>query len=141
MERIKKLHSLFRLRVVLCQVDTQDYEKPIHEINHLCYLGDCTLLLCFSSREVARYIEVYRLYEKKPASMIQVKVDNEYVPRLHDVLSSIRSINKTDVMTLATTFGSLKSIMSASTEELSICPGFGEKKVLMSVEMLLMNCR
>lgn len=61
--------------------------------------------------------------------MIQVKVENEYMPRLHDALTSIKSINKNDVVTLANTFGSLKSMMSASVEEISLCPGFGETKV------------
>jgi DNA excision repair protein ERCC-1 len=48
---------------------------------------------------------------------------------LFDCLTSVRSVNKTDAVTLANNFGSLKNLMEASLEELSILPGFGEKKV------------
>ncbi|CAG8806952.1 13485_t:CDS:2, partial [Dentiscutata erythropus] len=43
-------------------------------------------------------------------------------------LTQIRSVNKTDVVTLASSFGSLKRIMNASSDELAMCPGLGEQK-------------
>ena len=45
-----------------------------------------------------------------------------------DALTSVRSINKTDAMTLLSTFGSLENIVEATEEELSFCPGFGPLK-------------
>ncbi|KAL0490288.1 DNA excision repair protein ERCC [Acrasis kona] len=122
-------NKVFALRVILCQVDTTDYEKGIQEITRMCLAADCTLILCFSGAEVARYLELYKLYENKSAKMIQVKIDDEYLPRLHDCLCSIRSVNKTDVVTLANNFGSLRNLMEASLEELALLPGIGEKKV------------
>ncbi|KAH1037591.1 hypothetical protein GYH30_056775 [Glycine max] len=41
----------------------------------------------------------------------------------------VRHVNKTDVVTLGTTFGSLCNIMGASMEDLARCPGIGERKV------------
>jgi DNA excision repair protein ERCC-1 len=38
-------------------------------------------------------------------------------------------VNKTDVLTLKSTFGSLEHIINAPTEALALCPGFGEQKV------------
>lgn len=127
-EKIKKLGNAFSLRVILCKIDSEDY-KGITDLNQLCYLGDCTLILSFNDLECARYIETFKIYEKKSAQLIQPKIENEYLPRLQDILTSIKSINKTDTITLSSNFGSLKSIMNASIEELSICPGLGQKKV------------
>jgi hypothetical protein len=46
-----------------------------------------------------------------------------------DLLTSIRSINKTDAAVLLSTFGTLAGVMRATPEELSLLPGLGEKKV------------
>lgn len=45
-----------------------------------------------------------------------------------NALSSIRSVNRTDAATLLSTFGSLKNIVRASKESLSLCPGIGPQK-------------
>ncbi|RWW03768.1 hypothetical protein GW17_00033045 [Ensete ventricosum] len=49
---------------------------------------------------------------------------------LTHVLTSIRHVNKTDVVTLGSAYGSLSHIMDASMEDLARCPGIGERKVL-----------
>jgi NAD-dependent DNA ligase len=46
-----------------------------------------------------------------------------------DALTSIRSVNNTDVITLGTRFGSLAAIMAAPPEQLATCPGIGPTKV------------
>lgn len=38
-------------------------------------------------------------------------------------MTTVRSINKTDAMTLATTFGSVRGIMTANRAQLAQCPG------------------
>jgi DNA excision repair protein ERCC-1 len=134
--RIQSLGSLFNLRIILCQVDIEDTEKAILEITKLCMMSDCTLILCFSALEAARYIETYKLYENKSAETIQAKVSDDYMPKLTDILTSIRSMNKTDVITLINNFRTLHNIMSSSLEELSILPGFGEKKVKRLADVL-----
>jgi DNA excision repair protein ERCC-1 len=45
-----------------------------------------------------------------------------------DCLTNIKSVNKTDVATLISTFGSMKNVAEASQEDLSFCPGFGPQK-------------
>ena len=45
-----------------------------------------------------------------------------------DALTSIRSVNKTDAMTLLNVFGSLKHLLQADLETISLCPGIGAKK-------------
>jgi DNA excision repair protein ERCC-1 len=61
-------------------------------------------MLCWSYQEAARDLEVYKLYENKPASNIQTKVDEEHIPRLIDIVTSVKSINKTDALSLAKSF-------------------------------------
>uniref|UniRef100_A0A8C3PH48 Uncharacterized protein n=1 Tax=Calidris pygmaea TaxID=425635 RepID=A0A8C3PH48_9CHAR len=46
-----------------------------------------------------------------------------------DCLTSVKSVNKTDALSLLTTFGSLAAVVAASREDLSLCPGVGPQKV------------
>jgi DNA excision repair protein ERCC-1 len=48
---------------------------------------------------------------------------------MNAVLTNVKGINKTDVVTLTSNFGSLKEIVLAPPEKLLACPGLGEKKV------------
>ncbi|KAG6584797.1 DNA excision repair protein ERCC-1 [Phytophthora cinnamomi] len=95
------------------------------------------LVLCFvdvDDNEAARYLETFKAYENKSATIIKEKVEAEFLPKANDVLTSIRSVNKTDVVTLLSTFGNVKGLMNASMEELSLCPGVGAKKVRQLLE-------
>ena len=44
-------------------------------------------------------------------------------------LTTIKGVNKVDVVTLGSTFGSLAALMTASPEQLAACPGIGPTKV------------
>lgn len=48
----------------------------------------------------------------------------------------VRSVNKSDVLTLASNFGTLKAMCDASPSELALCPGLGDKKVARIYEAL-----
>ncbi|MCO5608240.1 hypothetical protein L7F22_062446 [Adiantum nelumboides] len=127
--RIRELLKSFRLRIVLCFVDVEDVVKPLHEVTKTALLHDCTLLCAWSLEECARYLETIKIYENKPADAIQERTDNDYLSRLTSALTSVRHINKTDVLTLGSTFGTLAGAMGASMEDLARCPGIGERKV------------
>ncbi|KAL6642819.1 hypothetical protein ACP70R_021000 [Stipagrostis hirtigluma subsp. patula] len=127
--RIRELQKNFRLRVILCHVDVEDVVKPLHEITRTALLHDCTLLCGWSMEECGRYLETIKVYENKPADSIREHTDNDYLSRLTHALTSVRHVNKTDVVTLGSSFGSLSRIMDASMEELARCPGIGERKV------------
>jgi DNA excision repair protein ERCC-1 len=45
------------------------------------------------------------------------------------VLTNVRSVNKTDVVTLLEVFGSFGGICQADEQQLVLCPGLGDKKV------------
>ncbi|KAH1138427.1 hypothetical protein GYH30_028110 [Glycine max] len=127
--RIRELQKNFKLRVVLCHVDVEDVIKPLLEVTKTAMLHDCTLLCGWSLEECGRYLETIKVYENKPADIIQGQMDTDYLSRLTHSLTTVRHVNKTDVVTLGTTFGSLSNIMGASMEDLARCPGIGERKV------------
>ncbi|PWZ57113.1 hypothetical protein Zm00014a_008900 [Zea mays] len=127
--RIREMQKNFRLRVILCHVDVEDVIKPLHEITRTALLHDCTLLCGWSLEECGRYLETIKVYENKPADSIREHMDNDYLSRLTHGLTSIRHVNKTDVVTLGSSFGSLSQIMNGSMDELARCPGIGERKV------------
>ncbi|KAK4282826.1 hypothetical protein QN277_014155 [Acacia crassicarpa] len=127
--RIRELQKNFKLRVVLCHVDVEDVMKPLLEVTKTALLHDCTLLCGWSLEECGRYLETIKVYENKPADIIQGQMDTDYLSRLTHALTTVRHVNKTDVVTLGTTFGSLSHIMGSSMEDLARCPGIGERKV------------
>ncbi|KAG0474948.1 hypothetical protein HPP92_014634 [Vanilla planifolia] len=127
--RIRELQKNFKLRVVLCHIDVEDVVKPLLEVTRTAMLHDCTLLCGWSLEECGRYLETIKAYENKPADSIREQADADYLSCLTHALTTIRRVNKTDVVTLGSTFGSLSSIMDASMEDLARCPGIGERKV------------
>ena len=68
------------------------------------------------------------MYENKPPDMIMEKSNPNPHSKLVDALTTVKSVNKTDAVTLMNTFGSLENITKASVEDLTLCPGFGPQK-------------
>jgi DNA excision repair protein ERCC-1 len=128
-DRLNSVKHLYVTRILLVYVDAENYHDAVREINRIAILSDFTLMLCWSLEEAGRYLESYKAFENTGADLIRERVENDYLAKMTDCLTNIRSVNKTDVLTLLSNFGSLKNVMEASTEELSLCPGFGEQKV------------
>ena len=126
--RIAELRSDFDLRILLCLVDVQDNAAILLFLNKLCCVNNMTLILAWSEQEVARYLETFKAFEAKDASTIQKKKQVTFEEQIADTLGCIRSVNKTDAATLTSQFGNLKHVMTASVEDIRLCPGIGEKK-------------
>lgn len=45
-----------------------------------------------------------------------------------DALTSIRSVNKTDAVTLLNVFKTLANLIEAKPEQIALCPGIGPQK-------------
>ncbi|XP_046567875.1 DNA excision repair protein ERCC-1-like isoform X2 [Haliotis rubra] len=127
-KRLQLLGKSFDLRVLLVQVDIKDPHHLLKDLAKMCILADCTLMLAFSPEEAGRYLETYKVYENKPPEAIMERTENNFMAKMTDCLTTVKSVNKTDCMTLMTTFGSLEKVMKAGKEELSLCPGFGPQK-------------
>ncbi|KAJ2951901.1 hypothetical protein O0L34_g4152 [Tuta absoluta] len=126
--RLKELGKKYDLRVLLVQIDLKDPHQPLKSLTRICLLTDMTLMLAWSSEEAAKVIENYKIYENKPPDKIMERIENDPHQKIINALTSVRSVNKTDAMTLITTFGTLANIIQASESRLAECPGFGPTK-------------
>ncbi|KAG8515313.1 DNA excision repair protein ERCC-1 [Galemys pyrenaicus] len=127
-ERLQSLGKNFSLRVLLVQVDVKDPQQALKELAKMCILADCTLILAWSPEEAGHYLETYKAYEQKPADLLMEKLEQDFVSRVSECLTTVKSVNKTDSQTLLTTFGSLEQLIAASREDLALCPGLGPQK-------------
>ncbi|KAM9851072.1 DNA excision repair protein ERCC-1 [Aulostomus maculatus] len=127
-DRLKQLGQSFTLRVLLVQVDVKDPHHALKELARICIMADCTLILAWSPEEAGRYLETYKSYEKKPADLLKEQVEKDHLSKVTDCLTTVKSINKTDSLTLLSTFSSIEGIISAPIEDLVLCPGLGPQK-------------
>lgn len=127
-ERLKKLGRSYDLRVLLVQVDVKDPHHALKELAKICILADCTLILAFSTEEAGRYLETYKIYENKPPDAVMEKSEQNFLAKFTDCLTSVKSVNKTDCITLLTSFDSFEKVSKASVEDLTLCPGVGPQK-------------
>lgn len=126
--RLRSLGQSYALRVLLLLVDVKDPHYTLKELAKICILSDCTLVLSWSPEEAARYLETYKCYEQKPSDALKEKMESDFMSRITDCLTTVKSVNKTDSCTLLTTFGTLADLANASREDLSLCPGLGPQK-------------
>ena len=126
--RLAEIRGHYQLSILLLMVDEERSDAVIESLTLLCVSESVTVVCCWSNEEGARYLETFKVYEKKSAKMIQANVEGTYASQLTEFLTSIRSVTKRDVLTLITTFGTLKNIMQASLLQLSLCPGLGPTK-------------
>ncbi|KAG7307767.1 hypothetical protein JYU34_006362 [Plutella xylostella] len=126
--RLKELGKKYDLRVLLVQVDMKDPHTPLKNLTRICLLADLTLMLAWNPEEAAKIIENYKIYENKPPDRIMEKIENDPHQKIVNALSSVKPVNKTDAMTLITTFGTLENIIKATEHRLAECPGFGATK-------------
>ncbi|EJK59580.1 hypothetical protein THAOC_20175 [Thalassiosira oceanica] len=127
--RIAELKNDFEFRMLLCLVDLEDNTNPILFLNDLSVQNNLTLILAWSEQEAARYLETVKAFDGKDLSMIQKREFTNHIDKVSHALSSVRSVNKTDAGQLLNQFGTFKSVVNASLDELSVCPGIGPKKV------------
>ncbi|KAH9467625.1 hypothetical protein Pst134EA_011263 [Puccinia striiformis f. sp. tritici] len=127
--RLKELNKAYDLKILLCLCDSDDHELVLKDITKTCMINEFTLMVGWSNSEIARYIQLFKSFEKRPPDLIKEKIDDDYISKLTSVLTTVRGLNKTDVLTLATNFRSFRQIVEASPSELALCPGLGEKKV------------
>lgn len=140
-DRVKAIGKQFRLRLVICLIDVEDFELALKEITKLCVYSEFTLIVTRSEREAARYLETYFSLENKPTDVLREKTEQDYVSQVENALTSIPSINKTDAMQLISNFKTFHALVNADKKELSKCPGIGPTKVLRFKEAFQMPFR
>lgn len=108
-ERMRTMKSRggYSLRVLVLLADTGNPESVIKELTMACFNMEFTLFVAWSNEEAARYIETFKLYEKKSADAIREPTPQETdtAARLADCLTSIKTVNQTNASTLLKHFG------------------------------------
>jgi len=127
-ERIKQLGKSYELRVLLVHVDIKESQNALKHLTRLCLLADFTLMLAWSTEEAGKIIETYKLFENRLPDLIMERVETDNYQKIVNAITSIKSVNKTDAMTLMTNFGTLGKLIQASEAKLNACPGLGTRK-------------
>ena len=127
--RIKNIQGKYNLRIILTLVDIPNHEDPLKELAKTSLVNNCTLICCWSAAEAARYLELYKSYEKANFKAIQGQQGSSYVEKLVDFVTVPRGVNKTDAVSLVGNFGSLKNAINADPEQIAVIGGWGEVKV------------
>lgn len=127
--RIKQLQGKYSLRVVLVMVDIENHEDPLKELSKTSLINNVTLVLCWSSAEGGRYLELFKSFENAAPTAIKQHQSTSYSDRMVDFITTPRSINKTDAVSLVSQFGSIRTAVNARHEDVAGIAGWGEKKV------------
>ncbi|KAL4402819.1 ssDNA endonuclease and repair protein Rad10 [Malassezia pachydermatis] len=80
------------------------------------------------AEEAGRYLEMYKAFEQKPPDLIRTKVGNSYMSVLQSVLTNVRRVNKTDVLTMSTKYKSFATMVQQTSDQLVMLPGMGDTK-------------
>eukprot|EP01147_Barroeca_monosierra_P006369 gene6369-9294_t len=126
--RLREVGSGYQVRVLFVLVDIRDSQSILTDLAKLCIQRRFTLILGWSNREIGRYIETYKAYENKSSDALQETPASDYISQVVKTLTSAKSVNKADAVTLMSTFGSVANIIQADENSIHLCPGFGEKK-------------
>ncbi|GJN91413.1 hypothetical protein Rhopal_004434-T1 [Rhodotorula paludigena] len=127
-QRIADLGQNYNLRIILVQCDADNHVAAMKELTKIALVNGYTLMTCWSAQEAGRYLETYKQFERKPPDLIRERTDDSYQAHLQSALTQVNSVNKTDVTTLISNFGSFSKIVTAPAAQLSTLPGLGDKK-------------
>ncbi|BFZ65469.1 ssDNA endonuclease and repair protein rad10 [Saitoella coloradoensis] len=127
--RISQLGKQYNLRLLLISVDIENHEDSLKALTKTAIISDLTMILAWSPAEAGRYLETFKSFESKPPTLIQGKQSTTYMEGVVEMMTSIRSVNKTDAMSLLANFGSVKRAINAEGEEVGLIGGWGDQKV------------
>ncbi|KAH7388733.1 restriction endonuclease type II-like protein [Pyrenochaeta sp. MPI-SDFR-AT-0127] len=127
--RIRDLKGQYSLRILLTMVDIENHEDPLRELSKTSLVNNVTVMLCWSAQEAGRYLELFKSFENAAPTSIRAQQKSSYAEKMVDFITVPRSINKTDAVGLVSNFGSIRTAVNATPEEVGLIAGWGDKKV------------
>ena len=133
-DKLNDLRNAYQLKILLVLIDHIEYQSALKELTKLSIRTNCTLILAWSYEEAANHIENYRNFADKSADIITGKQNPTEIGKgatyqcLVDGLTSIRSINKTDAVSLISMFDTFENIVRSDDDQLIVCPGMASLK-------------
>lgn len=134
-EKMRAIGSGYRLKVLMLMVDVSEAKVPLRELTKFAVHADATLMVCWSFEEAARYVESFKvLRNKSPQVLMEKTAANSRGTEgayecVAEALSSLKRINRTDAISLISSFESVEGLAVASPDAISLCPGLGPQKV------------
>jgi len=110
-------------------VDIENHEEPLRELSKTSIVNNVTVMLCWSATEAGRYLEQFKVFEHAAPTSIRAHQSGSYSEQMVDFITAPRSINKTDAVGLVSNFGSIRTAINATPEEIALIAGWGDKKV------------
>uniref|UniRef100_A0A6B2LF56 ERCC1-like central domain-containing protein n=1 Tax=Arcella intermedia TaxID=1963864 RepID=A0A6B2LF56_9EUKA len=86
-ERVKGLDRRLKLHVLVCLVDVTDSTEAVKNLNKYCIDQDLSLILTWSNREAARYIETFKALSNSNAGIIKG-------PEKGDTFTQVSGVNE-----------------------------------------------
>lgn len=127
--RIRDLKGQYQLRILLTMVDIENHEDSLRELSKTSLVNNVTIMLAWSAQEAGRYLELFKTFEHAAPTSIKAQQSSSYSDKLVEFVTVPRSINKTDAIGLVSNFGSVRTAINASPDEVGLIAGWGEKKV------------
>lgn len=121
------------LRILLVVVDIDSHEEILRKLTDICLKHDLTLVLAWSFEEAGNYVAFCKKYEMSASridSAIKGVKKTDYQSCVVDTLTSIKYINKTDVVNLLANCKSVQNIVRQSSNDgLAGVQGLGARKL------------
>lgn len=131
-DQLNQLGNNYQLKILIILMDHIEYLSSLKELTKVAIRANCTMMLAWTYEEAAHYINNYKTFAEKSPDIIMGKqtggnTDNEIYQSLVEALCAIKSVNKTDAVSLISLFDSFENIVK--TNQMAICPGMGLQKV------------
>ncbi|CAI5757808.1 unnamed protein product [Candida verbasci] len=127
------------LRILLCVIDIDSYHETIRKLTDFCIKHDLSMVLAWSFEEAGNYIALGKHFDNTPnkvSKSLQGFRKTDYNSNLVDSLTSVKSINKTDVSNLLANYKSFKEIIlqnssssNLNESEINSITGLGTTKL------------
>lgn len=120
----------YRSKILLVLIDMPDPSFLLKEITEICLRTGFVIFLSWNYEEAAVYLETLKAFETKPVDVLMGRQMDCELEQLIDTITQVKSINRTNAISMIKKYKSLRNMMDASLEELKEIPGFGESKAI-----------
>ncbi|KAH3666336.1 hypothetical protein OGAPHI_004525 [Ogataea philodendri] len=125
-------------RILMTLVDIDNSDDAVRELNKVCLFNELNLVLAWSFSQCGDYLTFLKQCElnvgnqliKGAAKTDSVTSDADYYQRVVDMMTSVKSINKTDSVNLISKFKNFKNLCENANEyNLEEVSGMGRNKI------------
>jgi hypothetical protein len=103
-------------------------EKILTDLNMICLTRNSGLILCYSGYDIAQFI--YSLSQSENSSYVEDKIKSMNIEEdVIEALCMIEKINKTDAGNLIKYFKDIRTILTSSSQLLSLVNGMNVNKI------------